>query len=56
MRRKAPISRRTFLGTTAGAGLALVAGRSLPASPVDIIVLAAQAPQAAPPGGGQAPD
>ncbi len=53
MRRLAPISRRTFVGATAGAGLAIARGRS---SPLDVVGLAAQAPQVAPPAGGPAPD
>jgi predicted amidohydrolase YtcJ len=44
------ISRRRFLGTAAGAGLAAAAGRSLPAE----TVLAAQVPQPGPPAGGPA--
>ena len=55
--RKIPtISRRKFLGTTAGAGMAVAAGRALPTSPADVVVLAAQAPQTAPPAGGPAQD
>ena len=50
------VSRRTFLGTAAGAGIAVAAGRALPTSPADVVVLAAQAPQAAPSAGGPARD
>jgi len=57
-RRRSSMSRRRFLGTAAGAGVAVAAGRSLPASPVPAmeVVLAAQAPQPAAPVDGAAPD
>ena len=55
MAKTATISRRRFIETTAGAGIAVAAGRSLPNSPVEA-VLAAQAPQGAPAAGGPAPD
>src|SRR5437588_648589 len=51
MRRVPTISRRKFLGATAGAGMAAAAGHSLSTLPADVVVLAAQAPQAAPAGG-----
>jgi predicted amidohydrolase YtcJ len=50
------MSRRRFLGTAAGAGVAVAAVRSLPASPGMEVVIAAQAPQPAAPAGGAAPD
>jgi predicted amidohydrolase YtcJ len=57
-RRRRSMSRRRFLGTAAGAGVAAAAGRSLPASPVPRmeVVLAAQAPQPAAAVDGAAPD
>jgi len=49
------MSRRRFLGTAAGAGMAAAAGHSLPSSPGGA-VLAAQGPQAVAPAGGPAQD
>jgi predicted amidohydrolase YtcJ len=56
MRTRSTVSRRTFLGTAATAGVAVAAGQALPASPVDVLVLRAQGPQGAPPAAGAAPD
>lgn len=40
MRKSPAISRRNFLGTTAGAGRAIAAGHSLPASKAGVVTLA----------------
>ena len=56
MRKSPALSRRKFLGTTAGAGMAIAAAHSLPASPAGVVTLAAQAPAAAPPAIGPAQD
>jgi predicted amidohydrolase YtcJ len=50
------ISRRKFLGTGAGAVLAVSAGRSGSVLPANVVVLDAQAPQGASPAGGPAGD
>ena len=56
--RRNSMSRRRFLGTAAGAGVAAAAGHSLPSlsGPLAEVALAAQAPQSSPPPNGPAQD